>query len=355
MTRIRAHLGAVSAALLLALALASHAAAQTSIESRKGYTGPPAGPYQLGGLSFTSEPDLDVLRMHLPTGVTPQVFRHAIPQRVVLRFDNTKPLDSLTSLVQGKHGDCVEKLEVHPLRNYAVGIGDRAGVRTFSEYSTLVVAYVPSDCDAQVVTDAGVVEAVFQRLPGASAQPRPAPIASLEEIKFEVDGGREIITFIFNAPVTPSIYEEISPHRLMIRFPAVDVPPKARNQVKRFMQVPLLFRIEAFNVGSIPLQYPEMDDTRDYHFRGLPSPLADDAFADKIFGKQTRDAIAVIYPFKDTTFEIPQTDKNIVRVVFRKLLPDPDPMVCTEFKPARTLPELLYSIEDEEGRIRIED
>jgi hypothetical protein len=341
-----------AAALMLALLLATSAAvAQTSIDSRKGYAGPPSGPYQLGGLSFTSEPDLDVLRMHIPVGITPQVFRHAIPQRVVLRFDNTQPLASLTSLVQGKHGDCVEKFEVQPLRNYATGIGDMAGVRTFSEYSTLIVVYVPSDCDAQVVTDAGVVEAVFQRLPGASAQPRLAPITTLEEIKFESTGAQEIITFVFNAPVTPSIYEELGPHRLMLRFPAVDVTPKARNQVKRFMQVPLLFRVETFNVGSMPLLYPEVDETRDYHFTGLPSPLADDAFADKVFGKQTRDAITVLYPFENTTFEIPETEKNVVRVVFKKLVGNPDPMVCTEFKPVRADPEMLYNIEDEEGRL----
>ena len=314
------------------------------------YEGPPAEPYRLGGLSFTSEKNLDVLRMSAPVNLTPEVYRHAIPQRIVLRFDNTQPMANLLNLVAGKHGDCVEKIEVQTLRNYAEGTGNAAGVRQFSEYSTLVVAYVPSDVDARVTTDAGVIEIVFQRVGKEPSEPAPLPVNTLVDVTFESKENKEIITFFFTEPVTPAIYEEVLPHRLIMVFPSTIVSLKAGNQFRRFMQTPLLFRIEGFNIGAMPQTYPEMDDTREYHFNIYPSPLADDVFADKIFGKQTRDAIIGMYPFENVTFTLPETEKNVVKVVFEKNVVAEPPMVCTKFEPAKSEPEPLYNMEDEEGR-----
>ena len=341
-------------ALLVVAFSATAAQGARQIIKKKEYEGPPAGPYRLGGLSFITERNIDVLRMHAPAGVVPEVYRHAVPQRVVLRFDNTQPLESLTSLLDGKRGDCVEKFEVHTLRNYAVGHGDMAGVRQFSEFSTLVIAYIPSDVDAQVTTDAGVVEVVFQRIHQDATQLTP-PINILEEIYFEAQSYKEIVTFVFAQPVTPTIYEEVLPHRLLLRFPEVDMSIRAQNRIRRFMQTPLLFRIEAFNVGSMPLLYPEMDTTREYHFTSFPSPMADDAYADKIFGKQTRDIVVALYPFdKSVMFERPEIEANSVRITFVKSMDLEPAMVCTEFQPVQAGPTMLYTMEDEHGII-IED
>ena len=332
------------AAMFVVLALAAVCRAATN------YEGPPAEPYKLGGLSFTSEKNLDVLRMSAPVNVVPEVYRHALPQRIVLRFNNTQPLENLLNMLAGKRGDCVEKIEVQTLRNYAEGEGDVAGIRKFSEFSTLIIAYVPSDVDAKVTTDAGVVEAVFQRIHRDPAEPG-LPVNSLEDVTFESMQNKETITYFFSMPVTPRIYEETNPHRLIMVFPSTDVPVKVTNQFRRFMQTPLLFHIEGFNIGSMPQSYVEVDNSREYHFTDYPSPLADDVYGDKIFGKQTRDAMVVMYPLDNVTFTMPETEKNVVKVVFDKHVPPPEQnMVCTKFEPVRTAPEILYSIEDEEGR-----
>lgn len=330
-------------------ALALLLAGQTASAATK-YEGPPAEAMKLGGLSFTSEKNLDVLRMGAPVNLTPEVYRHAVPQRVVLRFNNTIPQESLLNLVAGKRGDCVEKIEVQRLRNYAEGVGSTGGVRQFSEYSTLVIAYVPGDVDAKVTTDAGVVEVVFQRINRDPSRPNPLPINSLEDVTFESLENKEVITFFFTEPVNPRIYEEVDPHRLILLFPSTDVPMKPLNQLRRFMQTPMYFHLEGFNIGSMPQDYSEMDKTREYHFSIYPSPLADDAFGDKIFGKQTRDALVTMYPLDNVTFTMPETEKNVVKVVFEKRAASVDEMVCTKFEPVRTEPELLYSLEDEEGR-----
>ena len=181
------------------------------------------------------------------------------------------------------------------------------------------------------------------------------PVNTLEDIYFESLDHKEIITFVFTQPITPAIYEEAAPHRLLLRLPDTDISVRSMNRIRRFMQTPLFFRVEALNVGSAPNPYPEMDMSRDYHFNIYPSPLADDAFADKVFGKQTRDIVVALYPFENVSFELPQTEKNWIKVVFTKTLDIEPAMTCTKFEPVRTIPELLYPVESEEGIMILED
>ena len=110
------------------------------------------------------------------------------------------------------------------------------------------------------------------------------------------------------------------------------------------------FRMEAFNIGSLPRPYENMDYSRAHHFVGFPSPHVFDDFSERRLGFQTRDGMIVIYPGENVKTDINIIGDKIFKLIFIKLdTPEDDVCeACERYLEKRK--NQVYPLEDELGR-----
>lgn len=325
-------------ALLLCLFTAAAALAETA-------------PATAHGVSFTTQKDEDSVQIRLTLPRTPTVTRFGTNNRIVFTFENTVTSTTLLGLLERRRGDCVEKFEIHMFRRGAA-INSSGGIRyNTSPVDMLIVAYVESDIEAEaLIEDETDVTLNFYRIGQEAVQNRPLPINTIENIELVRDGNRETITIDMTRSLTPSLYEELDPHRILLTFDNTIVSEKVLNEIHRFMETARLVRIEALNVGKLPRPYEQMDPTREYHFVGFPSPLAYNDFEERYFGLQSMDGVIALFPEPGVYFTVNRKGGSIYQITFTRQIILRE-RACTEYEVVHDeIPESLYPIEDEQGR-----
>ncbi|MFA6450422.1 MAG: hypothetical protein WCX65_13185 [bacterium] len=325
--------GAVLGCLLSALPAAVRAASIANAE----------------GASVAIKKDEDILRVTLTEPRMPTISRYGAGNRLVITFDNTEAMASLKNLVAGLRGSCVEKFEIQMMRRGAV-TGPSGGIRFLdSQLDMLLIAYVESDVEAEMKVDGMDVTLHFFRIGQEPTQLRPIPFNSVENINMDRDGIHEVLTIKTAQPITPSIYEEINPHRILLSFSNTNLPEKALNQIHRVMETERLIRFEALNLGMLPRPYTNEEDSREYHFVGFPSPLEINEFAEAGLGLQSRDGIIAIYPEKDVDYEVTLKGGSVFEMVFTKRIRLRE-QACGYFELPPPPPNSdIYPLEDEAG------
>jgi hypothetical protein len=302
------------------------------------------------GVSLTLKKDEDILKIRLTEPREPRISRYGTNNRIVIAFDNTDAMNTLKALLAGRRGGCVEKFEIQMMRRGAI-TGPYGGIRFLeSPLDMLLIAYVESDVEADVRNYGSEYTIHFYRIGQEAAQVRPIPFNSVENINFEHDGIHLIVTVRTAEPITPSLYEEVDPHRILLSFSNTNLPDKTLNQIHRYMETVGFVRAEAFNLGMLPRQYDNIEDSREYHFVGFPSPLEFNEFGEAGFGLQSRDGIITFYPDKDVDYTVTLKGGAIYEMIFTKQVQMRE-KACGyyEFVPLAPAGE-VYPLEDEDGR-----
>ena len=302
------------------------------------------------GVSLTLKQDEDILKLRLTQEREPRVNRFGSSNRIVITFDRTEAMNTLKALIAGRRGGCVEKFEIQQMRRGAI-MGPSGGIRYLdSQLDMLLIVYVESDVELDMRSYGAEYTLHFYRIGQEAAQVRPIPFNSVENISFRRDGMSLIMTIQTAEPITPSLYEEVDPHRILLSFPNTNLPEKTLNQVHRYMETATLVKAEAFNLGMLPKQYDNIDDSREYHFVGFPSPNEINEFGEAGFGLQSRDGLITLYPDKEVTFEVTLQGGTIYEVVFTKQIVMRE-KACGyyEFVPG-PIKNDVYPLEDEDGR-----
>jgi hypothetical protein len=301
------------------------------------------------GLSIAIKRSEDIIKIQLTEPRTPTITRAGSSNRVIINFENTNAMASLKNLIAGQRGSCVEKFEVQMMRRGAI-TGPSGGIRYLdSPMDMLLIAYVESDVETEMRIDGTEVTLHFYRIEQEPAQLRPVPFNSIDEITMERDGNHEILTFRTAQPVTPSLYEEVNPHRILLSFSNTDLSEKVLNQIHRVMETERFLRIEALNLGTLPRPYESIEGSREYHFVGFPSPLEINDFGEAGLGLQSRDGIVAIYPQDDVDYEVTLKGGAVYEMIFTKQIHLRE-QSCGYFEIEPQKPNSdIYPLEDENG------
>lgn len=290
--------------------------------------------YRIEGISYAADANLDVLKVGVPEGITPDFHRYGMPNRIVISFPGAVLGGTLKTLIDGKRGDCVEHFELTTTKEMSTGAGRKAGAEFTSEQATVLVAYVEGDVEFDYTMEPDrTLELRFHRdvSDPSQARPVPSPVNTLRNVTFEGDDRDLKVTFYFTDPVWPKIHEDTCRRRLNLYFPSGLTSIQAKNEWKRFMELPKLISMQLFDIGSNPEPYPEMAQGRDYHFFGYPSPLASNPYFENLFGFQQQGTLATFLLNPDVTYRLDEPGKEIYTVAFHRM---PEPMYsCEELMP----------------------
>ncbi|HOX28829.1 MAG TPA: hypothetical protein PLQ76_06725, partial [bacterium] len=246
---------------------------------------------RIEGISFTTNKNEDILQIRLSSPRMPTISRYGMSNRVAITFENSQADSTLKNLLNKKSGGCVEHIETQMITRSA-DINISGGVRFKINPTDLVlIGYVQSDVETEIRYEDSDIFIHFYRIGQQPEQTRPVPMNYIKDIRFSRKGVHSIVNITTEQPITPSIYEELNPHRILLTFNTTYLPERAKNLIRSYMQTPGLFRVEGFNIGSQPKPYDEMDDSREYHFVGIPSPFAFNEFEEAGIGMQTRDTV----------------------------------------------------------------
>jgi hypothetical protein len=291
----------------------------------------------------------DILKLRLTDARTPTITRYGESNRVVITFERTQVMPSLKNLIYSHRGSCVEKFEIQMMRRGA-DTNQSGGIRFLdTPMDMLLIAYVETDVETDMRVDGNEVILHFYRIGQEPAQLRPVPMNSIDNINLERDGARETLTIQTAQPITPSLYEEADPYRILLSFSNSDMSDKVLNQIHRIMETERNMRMEALNLGMLPRPYDNMGDSQEYHFVGFPSPLEYNEFGEAGLGLQSRDGIIAIYPAKDVSYYVTLKGGNIYEMVFTKNIHLRE-QTCGYFELTPAAPESdVYPLEDESG------
>ena len=324
---------------------------------------------EVQGISFVTGETQDVLTVRLPVAVQPQINRLYQPDRIVVELPGLTVAPSLPALTANRSSVTIEKFEIHTLMESAENTGVKAGVRYDTSIPTVfITAYVKPDVEAKVYPEQTneqiLIHIIYYR---TQFSPRPEPLFpqpenTLKNIGFTREGVEERIELSFAYPLNPYVYETTDPHRLFLILPHTDIPPETMRDLREVMQQPSLFRLELYNIGALPVPYPQMNYDREYHFVGFPSPFANDKFLQNLIGFQKRDAVVAFYPNNGTYYTIyrpeDKDNRKIILTFEKSPIQSTIPSVCQPLSEERSpyisyTPPLSqpYSLEDEEGRL----
>lgn len=279
----------------------------------------------LDGVSLKMEPSSDVLTLRLPFNVTPEHHRYSQPNRVVVTVPAVEASPTIHSIVDGRSSSRVEKIEVHTVRRSAVSAGAQSGVRHHhSSPATLITAYLKPDVDVAIEVDREehLLVIHYYRVDAAALPPAPSqfpsPENSLRSIRFLRRESSETVELAFTYPVASSVFETGDPERLFLLLRRTNLPAPVRREIRRVVQMPRLFNLEIYNIGSQPFPYDNMNRDREYHFVDYPSPLAHDRFLRKVSGFQSRDAVVAVRPAGALLYNVEYSEdrKRVFLTVF---------------------------------------
>jgi len=296
------------------------------------------------------KPNEDVLKIRLSEERKPEVRRFGNENRIAITFERTEAALSLKNLILNRRGNCVEKFETQMSSRGAV-MGPSGGIRFLdTPVSLILLAYVESDVEAQVYADGTEVTIHYFRIGQEPSQTRPLPINSIDYIDFTRDGLHQVVTVRMAKSMTPSLYEEVNPHRILLSFPNTVVTEKAKNEIRRYMETAGIVRAESFTLGALPKPYDALDESREYHFVGFPSLYDVNEFLEAGPGIESRDSIIAIYPEKDVDYMVTLKGGPVYEIVFTKQFKIRE-RSCGFYE---VVPEQaksdVYPLEDESGR-----
>lgn len=334
----KATTNAVRTALLLiivSLSLALAPAGKANAEAR------------LDGVALYSTGAEDVLSLKVSEWRTPNIARYGNIRRIVLEFQDTNAAESVKRLLDGKRGCCVERYEVQMFR-YAAEINPSGGVRKkLTKTTTLIVAYVEAGVEVKLNIIGNMVTATFFRIENSSPQERPAPVNEIEDVLFAKDDNAEYLLVKTSQLSPPDIRLAEDPERLLLTYLQSYSNSRVKNQVVRIMENANLFKLELLGLGTMPSPYNEYDDSGEYHFVGIPTPLAYNSFVERGYGHQYNDVVLAIEPKKDVEYQILRREGYSFEIAFVKKVNLKETYVVQEDE--SILPN-VYELEDEHHR-----
>lgn len=303
---------------------------------------------RLDGVAFYKTEREDSLQMKVSEWRTPVISRYGNLRRIVLEFEDTAAGESMKRLLSDKRGNCVEKFEVQMFR-YSAAINTSGGIRKkLNSPTTLLVAYVEAGVDVKLSIIGDSITATYFRIENSVSQTRPAPVNEIEDVLFAQDEDAEYLLVKTTDMSLPELRDVEDPRRLLVTYLESYTNPRVKNQVVRVMENATLFKMELLGLGTMPSPYKEYDDSGEYHFVGIPTPMAYNSYQERGYGQQYNSVAIVLSPKKNVEYHVLKRIGSVLEIAFVKKvdLKEKKPVYIDEDKDRVK----VYDIEDEHRR-----